>query len=115
MSDFLPKWHRELEIFDKIKPILILEGNILDRYQYPRDGGVQKGSILRLVDYLHYHLRDDGYETVAVYDGSHGFYNRCEEACVRRFGQLVGAAAVGGSIGAAFTGRGVTAATSSRS
>ena len=43
MSDFIPKWHRELEIFDKIKPIIILEGNILDKYQYPLDGSMPKG------------------------------------------------------------------------
>ena len=23
MSDYLPKWHRELDIFNKIKPIII--------------------------------------------------------------------------------------------
>ena len=110
MSEYLPKWHRELELFGKIKPILILEGNVLDRCRYPRDGSVQKGTILRLCDYLHYHLRDDGYETVAVYDSIRGFQNRCDEGCVRRFGQLVGAPAVGGRISAPFTGRGVTAA-----
>lgn len=40
MSDYLPKWHRELDIFNKIKPIIILEGNVLDSYQYPLEGSV---------------------------------------------------------------------------
>lgn len=32
MSDLncIPKWHRELEIFTQVKPIVILDGNVLD-------------------------------------------------------------------------------------
>lgn len=52
-----PKWHRELEIFSRIKPLIMLEGNILDSYQFPYEGSVPKGSILRLSDYLHYFIR----------------------------------------------------------
>ena len=48
MGDFTPKWQKELDIFDRIKPIVILEGNVLDRYQYSGDEGMQQGSILRL-------------------------------------------------------------------
>ena len=29
------KWHNEIALFSQIKPILILEGNVLDTYQYP--------------------------------------------------------------------------------
>ena len=54
MSQFIPKWHRELAIFSSVKSILILEGNVLDSYQYPVDGSVPKGSILRLSEYLHH-------------------------------------------------------------
>ena len=48
MSDYISKWHKELEIFSKIKPLLILEGDVLDSYQYPKEGSTPKGSILRL-------------------------------------------------------------------
>ena len=34
MGYFTPKWQKELDIFDRIKPIVILEGNVLDKYQY---------------------------------------------------------------------------------
>lgn len=34
MSDFIAKWHLEWDIFDKIKPVIILEGNIMDKFQY---------------------------------------------------------------------------------
>ena len=29
----IPRWHRELELFSGIKPLLILEGNVLDQYR----------------------------------------------------------------------------------
>ena len=58
MSEYIPKWHRELLIFNKIKPILILEGNVLDKYQYPTDNQfLPKGSITRnLPEYLHFYF-----------------------------------------------------------
>ena len=48
MSDYISKWHKELGIFSKIKPLIILEGNVLDSYQYPEEGSTPKGSILRV-------------------------------------------------------------------
>ena len=49
-ENYVPKWHRELEIFTQIKPLIILDGNILDIYQYQINGTVPKGSIIRLQD-----------------------------------------------------------------
>ena len=49
MSDYISKWHKELSIFSKIKPLIILEGNVLDSYQYPEEGSTPKGSILRWI------------------------------------------------------------------
>ena len=43
MSDYISKWHKELEIFSKIKPLLILEGDVLDSYQYPKEGRYPEG------------------------------------------------------------------------
>ena len=40
MEALIPKWHRELELFSAVKPLLILEGNITDQYRYPVDGSV---------------------------------------------------------------------------
>lgn len=109
MADFIPKWHRELDIFDKIKPIIILEGNVLDKYQYPIDGSVQKGSILRLVEYLHYYFKDSGYQNIAFYDSINGFYNNCEDGYIQNFGKLVGAKLEDRHIKADFKGRNGTA------
>lgn len=79
MNDYISKWHKELEIFSKIKPLLILEGDVLDSYQYPQEGSTPKGSILRLSEYLHFFFKDSGYQNIIFYDSLRGFYNNCEE------------------------------------
>ena len=74
----IPKWHRELEIFSRIKPIVILEGNVLDRYVYPVDSacGVPKGTIMSgLSAYLNTFLTDCGTDIVVEYDSIRGFRN----------------------------------------
>ena len=109
MAEQLPKWHRELEIFRKIKPILILEGNVLDKYSYPLEGSTPKGSIVNLVEYLHYYFKDQGYENIVVYDEIRGFYNRCEDGYLERFAKLVGASVGNGNIPAEFAGKEVSA------
>ena len=53
LSEYLPKWRRELEIFMKMKSVLILEGNLLDQYRYPHDGDIPAGSVVPLPQYLH--------------------------------------------------------------
>ena len=77
--DYLAKWHRELGIFCRIKPLIIVEGNVLDVYQYPVDGSTPKGSILRLSEYLHFFFKDMGYKNIIFFDSLKGFYNTCEE------------------------------------
>lgn len=111
MSDYLPKWHRELEIFDKIKPVIILEGNVLDSYQYPIDGSVPKGSVLRLDQYLHYYFKDSGYQSIVFYDAINGFHNSCEEGYLQTFASLVHADIADQHIHADFKGRNATAPT----
>lgn len=110
MGDFTPKWQKELDIFDRIKPIVILEGNVLDRYQYSGDEGMQQGSILRITEYLHYHLKNEGYQNIVLYDSIRGFYNNCEEGYIQKFAQLVKANVAEGCISADFRGRNATAA-----
>ena len=110
MSDYLPKWHRELDIFNKIKPVIILEGNVLDSYQYPLEGSVPKGSVLRLEQYLHYYFKDAGYQDIVFFDGIRGFYNTCEEGYLQSFASLVNATISDQQIRADFKGRNGTAA-----
>ena len=102
MSDYIPKWHRELEIFSKIKPLILLEGNVLDSYQYPEDGSTPKGSILRLPEYLHYFFKDTGYQNIIFYDSMQGFYNNCENGYLDSFAKLSGTSSESGFIRADF-------------
>lgn len=102
MSDFIPKWHRELEIFSRIKPLIIIEGNILDVYSYPTDGSITKGSILRLTEYLHYFFKDLGYQNIAFYDSMRGFYNSAEDGYIENFGRLINQSPSNGFIKADF-------------
>lgn len=110
MSDYIPKWHRELGIFSKIKPLIIIEGNVLDVYQYPIEGSVSKGSILRLPEYLHYYFKDIGYQTISFYDSMQGFHNSCEDGYLESFASLTDEKTDGKFIRADFSGKSGNAA-----
>lgn len=86
INNVISKWHQELEIFSKIKPVIILEGNILDIYHYPSDG-----SIVRLPQYLNFYFQEEGYSNIIFYDGINGFYNDYEDEQIDIFAKLVGA------------------------
>jgi len=104
MSDYMSKWHKELGIFSKIKPLIILEGHVLDSYQYPEEGSTPKGSILRLPEYLHYYFKDMGYQNIVFYDSLRGFHNTCEEGYLENFAKLAEVSASHGFIKACFKG-----------
>lgn len=104
MSDYISKWHRELGIFSRIKPLIILEGNVLDSYQYPEEGSTPKGSILRLPEYLHFFFKDRGYQNIVFYDSLRGFYNTCEEGYLDYFAKLAERPASQGFIRSEFKG-----------
>lgn len=103
-EDYIPKWHRELELFTQIKPLIILDGNVLDVYQYPADGSTPKGSIIRLTDYLYYFFKDAGYQDIVFYDSTVGFYNERDHAMMETFANLVRAKEYNGIVQAGFRG-----------
>ena len=105
MTDYIAKWHRELGIFCRIKPLIIVEGNVLDVYQYPVEGSTPKGSILRLPEYLHYYFSDLGYKTIAFFDSMQGFYNTCEDGHIQSFAELTNAKLEGSFIRSDFKGK----------
>lgn len=110
MTDFTPRWLKELEIFMRVKPIIILEGNVMDIFQYPIEGGVAKGTFLRLTEYLHYFFLDHGYRHVVIYDHLQGFHNPSEPAQTDRFAEMVQENAANHIVSAPFKGRGAKAA-----
>lgn len=90
MSPYLPKWHREFSLFAAVKPLLILEGNVLDSYRYPVEGSIPQGAILRLPEYLHYDLTDMGYTNILFYDHLQGFHHPIDPQQVQAVRRLTG-------------------------
>ena len=105
MEDYIAKWHRELGSFCKIKPLIIVEGNVLDVYQYPVEGSAPKGSILRLPEYLNYYFTDLGYKTIVFFDSMQGFYNSCDEKHIQSFASITNAKLDGSYIRSDFKGK----------
>ena len=105
MSEKLPKWHEELEIFQKIKPILILEGNVLDNYQFPLETDLPKGSMVRLTQYLHSLFKSQGYQNIVFYDSIRGFYNNYDAEYIEKFALSAGGNVENGVIKAKFKGK----------
>ena len=105
MADYIAKWHRELGIFTRIKPLILVEGNVLDVYQYPTEGSISKGSILRLPEYLHYYFTDIGYKTIVFFDSMQGFYNTCEPCHVESFARITKTRTDGNAVHSDFKGK----------
>ena len=102
---YLPRWRRELEIFRRVKPVLILEGNVLDVYREPASG-----KICGLGEYLQAFLRGCGYHNIAFYNSRRGFSNPWEPQCLRDFARLMELGENRLGEHAAFRGRGGAAA-----
>lgn len=81
----LPKWQRELQIFRRLKPVLILEGNILDLYRQP-----ESGEYLPLGPWLQDFLCRCGYHDIVFYNNRRGFHNPYDPAGRANFARAVG-------------------------
>ena len=104
MEPLISKWHRELELFSAIKPMLILEGNVLDQYRYPVAGSIPEDELVPLPRYLQGFFADLGYEQVVFYSNLFGFVNPYAPRMLERFAQQNGVKAEGGVIPAEFKG-----------
>lgn len=84
---YMSKWHKELEIFYKLKSLIILEGNILDIYAYPG-----MGVEMPLPQYLHHFFADREYENIVRFDPLEGFCPMpgTEERTLARFAKSCG-------------------------
>ena len=110
METLIPKWHRELELFSGIKPLLILEGNVLDQYRYPIEGSVGQDEIIPLSRYLHAYFADNGYDQVVFYSNLVGFMSPYDPAMLNNFAELTGSKIKDGAIQAEFKGNGADTA-----
>lgn len=104
MEALIPKWHRELELFCGIKPMLILEGNVLDQYRYPVPGSVGEDQLVSLPRYLQGYFQDQGYDQVVFYSNLLGFMNPYNGGMLTRFAHMTGTTVDQGAIPAEFKG-----------
>ncbi len=104
MEHLIPKWHRELALFSDIKPLLILEGNVLDQYRYPVSGSLREDTIVPLSRYLHTWFTDEGYDQIVFYSNLVGFVSPYESGMLERFAKLTGTEIKSGAIQAEFKG-----------
>lgn len=110
MEALIPRWHRELELFSAVKPLLILEGNVLDQYRYPTPGIVGEDQLCSLPRYLQGYFQDLGYGQVVFYSNLLGFMNPYDSAMLERFARMTGATVTQGAIPAEFKGNGAITA-----
>ncbi len=110
MEILIPKWHRELELFSAIKPLLIMEGNITDQYRYPTDGSVRQDEIIPLSRYLHAYFSDQGYDQVVFYSNLLGFMSPYDADMLERFAALTDTKIKNGAIQSEFKGNGADTA-----
>ena len=110
MEALIPKWHRELELFSGIKPLLIMEGNISDQYRYPVNGSVRQDEIIPLSRYLHAYFSDQGYDQVIFYSNLVGFVSPYDPSMLERFAALTDTQIKSGAIQAEFKGNGADTA-----
>ncbi len=104
MGALVSKWHRELELFSTVKPLIILEGNVLDRYRYPVTGSIPEDTLAPLPEYLMTFLTDSGYEQVVFYSNLVGFMNPYKPQMLTDFARTNTCTVRSGAIPAEFKG-----------
>ena len=52
MENLIPRWYRELELFRGVKPLLVLEGCVMDQVRVPVTGSVAEDTLLPLSAFL---------------------------------------------------------------
>lgn len=104
MTPLISKWHRELELFSAVKPLIILEGNVLDMCRYPVEGSIPEDKLVPLTEYLNGFLTDNGYSQVVFYSNLVGFMNPYEKQTLVGFAKNNGCEIKSGAIPAEFKG-----------
>ena len=49
VENLIPRWYRELELFRGVKPLLVLEGCVMDQVRVPVTGSVAEDTLLPLM------------------------------------------------------------------
>ena len=104
MTPLISKWHRELELFSAVKPLIIMEGNVSDMCRYPVEGSIPEDKLVPLTEYLNGFLTDNGYGQVVFYSNLVGFMNPYEKQTLVGFAKNNGCEIKSGAIPAEFKG-----------
>ena len=104
MGTFIPKWHRELELFSAVKPLLILEGNVTDKYRYPVAGSIRENDLVPLPRYLMGYFADQGWDSVVFYSNLVGLMNPYDPSMLTRYAKAARAETKNGVIPSEFRG-----------
>ena len=104
MAPLISKWHRELELFSAVKPLIILEGSVADLCRYPVEGSIPEDKLVPLSEYLNAYLTDNGYGQVVFYSNLVGFMNPYAQKMLDSFARTNGCEVKSGAIPAEFKG-----------
>ena len=104
VENLIPRWYRELELFRGVKPLLVLEGCVMDQVRVPVTGSVAEDTLLLLSAFLNAYLSDAGYEQVVFYSNLVGLMNPYAPEMLDNFAKTNQAEVVSGAIPAEFKG-----------
>ena len=104
VENLIPRWYRELELFRGVKPLLVLEGCVMDQVRVPVTGSVAEDTLLPLSALLNAYLSDAGYEQVVFYSNLVGLMNPYAPEMLDNFAKTNQAEVVSGAIPAEFKG-----------
>ena len=104
VENLIPRWYRELELFRGVKPLLELEGRVMDQLRVPVTGSVAEDTLLPLSAFLNAYLADAGYEQVVFYSNLVGLMNPYAPEMLDNFAKTNQAEVVSGAIPAEFKG-----------
>ena len=84
----IPKWHKDLEIYENMKTAFIIEGNVhdLQAWVYPEDNISEH---ISLNEYLYRYLDGEGFDIIIFYNRIDGFHNPFSKKGVSKFLSLI--------------------------
>jgi len=84
----VPKWHKDLEIYENIKTAYIVDGNVhdLQAWVYEEEGLCE---LVSLNEYFYRFLGNYEYDIIIFYNRVDGFYNQFSKAHFSKFFELI--------------------------
>jgi ATP-dependent Clp protease ATP-binding subunit ClpA len=84
----IPKWHKDLSIYQNIYTTFIVEGSVhdLQAWVYIQENLCEHVS---LNEYFYRYLNNEGYDIVVYYNKVDGFHNAYSNASIKRFFEIV--------------------------